>query len=128
MLSPMAELVALDHQQLDICDADAVVQAVRAVRPDVMINTAAYTSVDLAESETSTAYAANGQAPGVLAEEAKPLGSLLVHFSTAYVFDGSKSEPYTEEDMPNPRNVYGRSKLQGACCTAKRLPITHLVV
>ncbi len=77
------------------------------------MNAAAYTAVDRAESEPDLATAINGTAPGVLAEEAKRLGALLVHYSTDYVFDGTKAAPYTEDDPPNPLSVYGRSKLEG---------------
>ena len=83
------------------------------IKPDIIVNAAAYTAVDQAESEPELAMAINGDAPGVLAEEAKKLGTLLVHYSTDYVFDGTKDSPYTEEDKPNPLNVYGRTKLAG---------------
>jgi dTDP-4-dehydrorhamnose reductase len=86
---------------------------VQDLKPDVIVNAAAYTAVDKAESEPDLAMAINGAAPGVLAEEAKKIGALLVHYSTDYVFDGTKDTPYAEEDIPNPLNVYGRTKLAG---------------
>jgi len=86
---------------------------VRAAAPAVIINAAAYTAVDKAETEPEIAMAINGTAPGVLAEEAKRLGSILVHYSTDYVFDGAKQSAYFEADAPNPQNVYGKSKLAG---------------
>jgi dTDP-4-dehydrorhamnose reductase len=86
---------------------------VRAAEPTVILNAAAYTAVDKAESDPDLAMAINGTAPGVIAEEAKRLGSLLVHYSTDYVFDGTKPSPYVETDAPNPINVYGKTKLAG---------------
>lgn len=105
--------VATDHATLDLADADAIRRAVRAAKPDVIVNAAAYTAVDKAESEPDVAMRINGAAPGVLAEEVRNRGALLVHFSTDYVFDGSKRSPYTETDAPNPLGVYGRTKLEG---------------
>jgi dTDP-4-dehydrorhamnose reductase len=112
-LAPLGEVIALDRTQLDLADADAIRKAIRAVRPDIIVNAAAYTAVDQAESETDLAMRVNGQAPGVMGEEASTLGAQLVHYSTDYVFDGSKDSPYTEEDAPAPVNAYGRSKLAG---------------
>jgi dTDP-4-dehydrorhamnose reductase len=86
---------------------------VREVKPDLIVNPGAYTAVDQAESEPELAMKINGEAPGVMAEEAKRLGALLVHYSTDYVFDGRKDSPYTEDDAPNPLSVYGRTKLAG---------------
>ena len=87
--------------------------AVRSVRPDVIINAAAYTAVDAAENDRDAAFAVNAAAPAILAEEANVIGAILVHYSTDYVFDGGKAGPYLEDDAPNPRSVYGRSKLEG---------------
>lgn len=112
-LAPLGEVIALDREKLDLADADAIRAAVRTARPDIIVNAAAYTAVDQAEKETGLAMRVNGQAPGVMAEEAKRLGAQLVHFSTDYVFDGSKPAPYTEDDAPAPINAYGRSKLAG---------------
>ncbi len=85
----------------------------RETRPNIVINAAAYTAVDKAESEPDKAMKINGVAPGILAEEAKKLGALLVHYSTDYIFDGAKTEPYLETDAPNPLGAYGRTKLAG---------------
>ncbi len=112
-LAPLGEVVATDHATLDLADPDAIRRVTREVKPAVIVNAGAYTAVDKAESEPELAMRINGVAPGILAEEAKRLGALLVHYSTDYVFDGTKREPYTEEDVPNPINVYGRSKLEG---------------
>jgi dTDP-4-dehydrorhamnose reductase len=105
--------LATDHAALDLADADAIRRVVREVKPDVIVNAAAYTAVDQAESEPELAMRVNGAAPGVLAEEAKRRGALLVHYSTDYVFDGAKRSPYAEDDAPHPLGVYGRSKLEG---------------
>lgn len=112
-LPALGELIATDQSELDLADADAILRAVRATKPGLIVNCAAYTAVDRAESEPALAHAVNGRAPGVLAEEAKRLGALLVHYSTDYVFDGEKRIPYTEDDSPCPLNVYGRTKLAG---------------
>ena len=105
--------VALDRATLDLADASAIRKIVREARPDVILNAAAYTAVDRAETEPELAMRINGEAPGVLAEEAKKCGALLVHYSTDYVFDGRKGAPYTEEDAKRPLGVYGRTKLAG---------------
>jgi dTDP-4-dehydrorhamnose reductase len=106
-------VVALDRAALDLADADAVVAAVRGTRPRLIVNAAAYTAVDRAESEPGLADAINARAPGILAEEARRADALLIHYSTDYVFDGAASAPYDEQAVPNPVNVYGRSKLGG---------------
>jgi dTDP-4-dehydrorhamnose reductase len=112
-LAALGELEALGRAELDLRDAGRIREAVRASNADVIVNAAAYTAVDKAESERDAAFAVNAAAPGVLAEEAKRSGALLVHYSTDYVFDGAKPVPYVEEDAPNPINVYGASKLAG---------------
>jgi dTDP-4-dehydrorhamnose reductase len=112
-LLTLGELVALDYPEIDMADADNIRKTVRNVEPDLIINATAYTNVDKAESEPDLAMAINGTGPGILAEEAKRLGAALIHYSTDYVFDGTKGEPYTEEDEPNPINVYGETKLAG---------------
>ena len=112
-LAPLGEVLALDRQALDLAQSDALRAAIRGTRPELIVNAAAYTAVDRAEAEADLAMSINGLAPGVMAEEAKALGALLVHYSTDYVFDGAKSTPYTEADPPRPINTYGRSKLAG---------------
>lgn len=112
-LQGLGELIVLGREQLDLADAEHIRQQVRVHRPDLIINAAAHTAVDQAESEADLAFAINATAPGILAEEAKALGSQLIHYSTDYVFDGSKPGPYTEADTPNPLGVYGQSKLAG---------------
>lgn len=112
-LAPLGEVIALDRAACDLTQPDTLRQLVREYRPDVIVNSAAYTAVDKAESDADTAFAVNGTAVGVLAEEARELGSLLVHYSTDYVFDGTKAAPYVEADAVNPQSVYGKSKLVG---------------
>lgn len=112
-LAPLGEVFACDRAGLDLADPDRIRAVVRETRPGIIVNAAAYTAVDKAESEPDIAMAINGTAPGILAEEAKRLGALLVHYSTDYVFDGTKPMPYTEDDAPAPINSYGRSKLAG---------------
>src|SRR5207342_312616 len=92
---------------------------VREAKPDVIVNAAAYTAVDRAESDAEAAHAVNAVAPGVLAEEAKRSNALLIHFSTDYVFDGTKRSPYVEHDPVNPLGVYGRTKLAGEAAIAQ---------
>lgn len=112
-LSQVGEVFAFGRDELDLANPDQVRQKVRLVKPDIIVNAAAYTAVDRAEEEPELAMAINGTAPGILAEEAKKLNALLVHYSTDYVFDGIKPGPYAEEDEPNPLNVYGKTKLAG---------------
>ncbi|CAB3776310.1 dTDP-4-dehydrorhamnose reductase [Paraburkholderia caffeinitolerans] len=112
-LAPLGRVIVCDRTQCDLADPDGLRRVVRDARPDVIINAAAYTAVDKAESDEATAFAINGIAPGILAEEAKALGAMLVHYSTDYVFDGTKASPYVETDETNPRSVYGKSKLAG---------------
>jgi dTDP-4-dehydrorhamnose reductase len=112
-LARLGEVVALGSRELDLAQADAVREAVRRQRPRLIVNAAAYTAVDRAESEPERALAVNGTAPAVMAEQAAALGAAIVHFSTDYVFDGAKGLPYSEGDAPHPLNAYGRSKLAG---------------
>ena len=111
--APLGEVVALDYPDVDLSDSIGLRELVRSVKPDISINAAAYTNVDKAESEPELARAINATGPGVLAEEAKKLNAVLVHYSTDYVFDGTKGSPYVETDQPNPLNVYGQTKLEG---------------
>jgi dTDP-4-dehydrorhamnose reductase len=112
-LQPLGTVLATDRAALDLADGDAVRRVIREAKPDLIVNAAAYTAVDKAESEPDVAMQINGVAPGVMAEEAKRLGAMLVHYSSDYVFDGRKTSPYTEDDVPNPLGAYGRSKLEG---------------
>jgi dTDP-4-dehydrorhamnose reductase len=107
------ELVCLDRNQLDLSDQQAIRDVVQAIQPDLIINPAAYTAVDKAETEPELADAINAVAPGVLAEEAAKLGAKLIHFSTDYVYAGNKKGVYVEEDATAPLSVYGKSKLAG---------------
>jgi dTDP-4-dehydrorhamnose reductase len=108
-----AELICHDRDTVDLAVPDQVTAMVRRAAPDIILNAAAYTAVDRAESEPETAMAVNARAPGILAEEALRTDALLVHYSTDYVFDGSKTGLWVETDNPNPLNVYGASKLAG---------------
>jgi dTDP-4-dehydrorhamnose reductase len=101
------------QRALDITDTDALVSAIAALKPALIVNAAAYTAVDKAQSERDAAFAANATAPGVLAQQAKALGALLVHYSTDYVFDGTKASAYVETDATHPQSIYGASKLAG---------------
>jgi dTDP-4-dehydrorhamnose reductase len=112
-LAPLGEVKFFDRYGLDLADASQLVATVRALRPETIVNAAAYTAVDRAEIERDVAFAINSVAPAVLAEEAKRIGAFLVHYSTDYVFDGEKTVPYVEDDAPHPINVYGESKLAG---------------
>ena len=112
-LAPLAQVTAVDYPEINFTDVPALRQFVAATRPAVVVNAAAYTAVDKAETETELCRQINAVAPGVLAEEAKKLGALLVHYSTDYIFDGAKTSPYVETDAPNPLGAYGRSKLEG---------------
>ena len=129
-LAPLGELIALDRHSPDLCGDLAKLQGladtVRAVRPDVIVNAAAHTAVDKAESEPELARTLNALAPGVLAQEAAKIGALLVHYSTDYVFDGSGTRPWTETDTPAPLSVYGQTKLEGEQAIQAACP-NHLI-
>ncbi|WP_431607460.1 dTDP-4-dehydrorhamnose reductase [Paraburkholderia tropica] len=112
-LQGLGRVVGCDRATLDLDDPDAIRRVVREVKPTIIVNPAAYTAVDKAETDVDGATRLNVQAPRVLAEEAKQLGAALVHYSTDYVFDGTKDSPYVETDAVNPQNVYGRTKLEG---------------
>lgn len=112
-LPELGEVAACDRSRVDLASADAIRSAVREFEPDIIVNAAAYTAVDRAESEPELAMAINGIAPGILAEEARKAKALLVHYSTDYVFDGAKSGAYAEDDVAHPVSVYGRTKLAG---------------
>jgi dTDP-4-dehydrorhamnose reductase len=126
-LAPLGEIHAVGSQDCDLADADALRALVRRVAPDVIVNPAAYTAVDKAESDEATARAVNAVAPAILGEEGARLGALVLHYSTDYVFDGTKEGAYTEADPPAPQSVYGRTKLEGEQGLAAANP-RHLVL
>src|SRR5713226_2621937 len=113
LLPRLGDLVAPDRRELDLLDPPSIRRVVRNIRPQLIVNAAAYTAVDAAESDEANAHAVNAIAPAVLAEEAKKLGAAVVHYSTDYVFDGAKAAPYEEMDLANPISVYGKTKLAG---------------
>jgi len=112
-LAPIGKITSIGHESLDLSQADLIRQVIRDVQPRLIVNAAAYTAVDRAESEPELAAAINAEAPIVMAEEALQIGASLIHISTDYVFDGRKNTPYLEQDVPNPTNVYGKTKLAG---------------
>jgi dTDP-4-dehydrorhamnose reductase len=112
-LASLAQTTCVDFPEIDLTSADSIRRWVHDTRPQVIVNAAAYTAVDKAEAEPDLAMKINGVAPGILAAEARQLGALLIHYSTDYVFDGTKTEPYVETDAPNPLGSYGRYKLAG---------------
>ena len=116
-LAPLGELIALDRHSQDLCgdlgNLPGLAQTVQTLRPDLIVNAAAHTAVDKAESEPELARTINALSPGVLAQEAHKLGAWLVHYSTDYVFDGSGSQPWLETETPAPLSVYGQTKLEG---------------
>jgi dTDP-4-dehydrorhamnose reductase len=111
--APLGDVVALDYPEVDLSDTAGLRKLVAEVKPNIILNAAAYTNVDKAESEPEKARAINAIGPAVLAEEAKKINAALVHYSTDYVFDGTKCSPYVETDATNPLNVYGQTKLEG---------------
>ncbi|SFH99332.1 dTDP-4-dehydrorhamnose reductase [Collimonas sp. OK307] len=112
-LQGLGEIIALDRSQMDLANLDQVRDVIRQIKPTLIVNPAAYTAVDKAESEPDLAMRINAEAPAVMAEEARKLGAAMIHYSTDYVFDGTKTTPYTEEDATCPINVYGETKLAG---------------
>ena len=112
-LQDLGELIVLGRDRLDLSQPESIRDVVREIKPDLIINAAAHTAVDQAESEPELAFAINATSPGVLAEEAAALGIPFIHYSTDYVFDGSKEGQWNEDDTPNPLGVYGSSKLAG---------------
>ncbi len=113
LLPRLGEVVAPGRHELDLLDANSIRRAVREIRPELIVNAAAYTAVDAAESQEADAYGINANAPAVFAEEAKKIGAKIVHYSTDYVFDGLKRTPYEETDRTAPISVYGKTKLAG---------------
>lgn len=126
-LATVGNVRAVDFPEIDLANAESIRKVVRDVAPKLIVNAAAYTAVDKAESEPDKAMAINGTAPGILAEEAKKLGAALIHYSTDYVYEGTKREPYLETDATGPLSVYGRTKLAGdQAITAVGCP--HLIL
>lgn len=126
-LAPLGQVTAVDSGDCDLADADALRALVRRLKPQLIVNPAAYTAVDKAESDPAQAMAVNALAPGVLGEEAKRLDATVIHFSTDYVFDGQKAGAYTEGDATEPLSAYGRSKLDGERALAEATP-HHLIL
>ncbi len=126
-LSDLGHVIALDRSGADLAAPESLRGVVRQRRPDVIVNAAAYTAVDRAESEPDLAYTVNAVSPGVLAQEAVAVGACLVTYSTDYVFDGRKETAYEESDAPNPLSAYGRTKLAGERAVAEACP-RHLIL
>ncbi len=126
-LQALGQVTALGRARMDLANLDQVRDVIRALKPALIVNAAAYTAVDLAESEPALARRINAEAPGVMAQEARTLGAAMVHYSTDYVFDGSKAGAYSEADRPNPLNVYGQTKLEGEQAVAAA-GIDHLIL
>jgi dTDP-4-dehydrorhamnose reductase len=112
-LPAIGEVTALDRIQLDLTHTEEIRRVIRSFHPHIIVNAAAYTAVDKAEADEAAARTINATAPGIMAEEAKKIGASIVHYSTDYVFDGTKNTPYMENDRTNPQSVYGRTKLEG---------------
>lgn len=126
-LQPLGQVTLVDRSRMDLSDLGQVREVIRSVKPGLIVNAAAYTAVDKAESEPQLARRINAEAPEVMALEARKLGAAMVHYSTDYVFDGSKAGAYVETDTPNPLNVYGQTKLEGEQAVAAA-GIDHLVL
>ncbi|CAE6849352.1 dTDP-4-dehydrorhamnose reductase [Paraburkholderia aspalathi] len=125
-LQGLGRVMAVDRSVLDLSNADQIRAVVREVRPALIVNPAAYTAVDKAETESELAMRINAEAPGILAEEAKKLGAALIHYSTDYVFNGEKQSAYLEDDPTDPQNEYGRTKLLGEQAIAAT-GVDHLI-
>jgi dTDP-4-dehydrorhamnose reductase len=126
-LQGLGQVVAVDRARMDLSDLDQVRDVIRAVKPQLIVNPAAYTAVDKAETEPTLARRINAEAPAVMAAEAKVLGAAMIHYSTDYVFDGSKAGPWSESDPTGPLNVYGQTKLEGEQAIAAA-GIDHLIL
>ena len=126
-LKPLGQCIGVDRNTCDLSDQSALRALIRRTQPDVIVNPAAYTAVDKAESERELAFAINREAPQILGEEAARLNALVIHYSTDYVFDGRKQSPYSEADLPNPQSVYGDSKWQGEQALAQATS-RHLIL
>ena len=127
LLPQLGEVVAVDFDELDLLKPEQIRRAIRSVHPNLIVNAAAFTAVDQAETDRAAALAVNAGAPAVIAEEAKKIGAALVHFSSDYVFDGSKSVPYEEDDPPNPLSYYGKTKLAGDLAI-QNSGVPHLII
>ena len=127
IVGDLGNLITVDREQLDLSKPNSIEPVILDIKPDIIINPAAYTAVDKAEEEPDLAMTVNAIAPGLLAKAAKKVGAGLVHYSTDYVFDGCSGIPYKEEDPPNPLNVYGQSKLAGEKAVAK-IGIPFLII
>jgi dTDP-4-dehydrorhamnose reductase len=126
-LAPLGEIVAVDQAECDLSSPEAIRQLVRDTRPDVIVSPAAYTAVDKAETDRDLAFVVNAVAPGVFGEEAARLGAFVIHYSTDYVFDGTKQGAYVEDDATNPQSAYGRTKRDGELALARANP-RHLIL
>lgn len=126
-LQPVGELTILNRQQLDLTKPAEIREAIASIKPEIIVNAAAYTAVDKAETESELAMAVNAVAPEIMAEIAQKISSTLVHISTDYVFDGKPDTKYKEEDVPNPLGVYGQSKLRGEIAIRKNCE-NHLIL
>lgn len=121
-LTKLGDVTAYNRTTCDLSNAGQLRNVIRAIHPDLIVNAAAYTAVDKAETDAALCYRINAEAPAILAEEAKALGAWLIHYSTDYVFDGTKATDYVENDPPSPLSVYGRSKLAGDDAITSTLP------
>ena len=126
-LIPLGEVISLGKNECDLSKPETLPAIIQDIQPDIIVNAAAYTAVDKAEAEEKLATIINGISVGVIAEEAKKHNALLVHYSTDYVFDGKKTDRYLEDDIPNPINAYGRSKLLGEQAI-KAVEVNHLIL
>jgi dTDP-4-dehydrorhamnose reductase len=126
MLPAVGNVVAVGRDELDLSNPDDIRNLIRKINPQLIVNAAAYTAVDKAESEEPLATAINAEAPGVMADEAKKIGAALVHYSTDYIFAGLRTTPHSENDSPNPQSVYGRTKLQGEKAI-QHVGVDHLI-
>ncbi|KAB8330887.1 dTDP-4-dehydrorhamnose reductase [Scytonema tolypothrichoides VB-61278] len=124
---PVGREVSSSGLSIDLSQPDSIRHVIREVQPDLIVNPAAYTAVDKAESEPELAMAVNGTAPGVIAEEAKLLGAGVIHYSTDYVFNGNQTTPYTEQDQPDPQSIYGKTKLAGENAI-QAVGVPHLIL
>ena len=126
-LSTLGSIFAMGRSDMDLSKPETLGPVIQKIRPDLIINAAAYTAVDKAESEPELAMTVNGIAPGVIAEEAKKIGAGMIHYSTDYVFDGKATSPYKEEDLASPLSVYGKSKLAGEQAVTQ-VDIPHIIL